>query len=67
MSPEISALITVISVAFAIFSGIVAIRRNNKTDDREEAAKTTTIIVKLENIGDDVKEIKENICPDLFI
>ena len=61
MTPEISALITVISVSFAVFSGIVAIRRNNRTDDRASAAEMTTVIVKLENIADDVKEIKENI------
>ena len=61
MTPEISALITVISVSFAVFSGIVAIRRNNRTDDRASAAEMTTVIVKLENIADDVKEIKDNI------
>lgn len=61
MTPEISAIITVISVAFAIFSGIIAIRRNNRTDDRASASEITTVIVKLENIADDVKEIKENI------
>lgn len=61
MTPEISAIITVISVAFAIFSGVMAIRRNNRTDDRASASEITTVIVKLENIADDVKEIKENI------
>lgn len=61
MTPEISAIITVISVAFAIFSGVIAIRRNNRTDDRASASEITTVIVKLENIADDVKEIKENI------
>lgn len=61
MTPEISVIITVISVAFAIFSGVIAIRRNNRTDDRASASEITTVIVKLENIADDVKEIKENI------
>lgn len=61
MTPEISSLITVLSVSFAVFSGVIAIRRNNKNDDQANAAQITTVIVKLENIGDDVKEIKENI------
>lgn len=61
MTIEISTVITVISVAFALFSGIVAMRRNNRNDDSANAAQITTVIVKLENIGDDVKEIKENI------
>ena len=61
MTVEVSLLISVVSVGFAIFSGIMAIRRNHKTDDQEEAKQNTVIIVKLENIADDVKEIKENI------
>ena len=61
MPVEISSLITAIAVTFAIFSGVVAIRRGNRQDDRASAAEITTVIIKLENIADDVREIKENI------
>ena len=61
MTIELGLLISVISVGFAVLSGTMAIRRNNKTDDQEEAKQNTVIIVKLENIADDVKEIKEHI------
>ena len=58
MTIELGLLISVISVGFAVLTGTLAIRRNNKTDDQEEAKQNTVIIVKLENIADDVKEIK---------
>ncbi len=61
MSIEIGILISIISVSFAVLTGTLNIRRNNKTADQEEAKQNTVIIVKLENIADDVKEIKENI------
>ena len=60
MTVELSGIVTIISVAFAVFAGIMAIRRNNKTDDRAEATQITTVIVKLESIGDDIKEIKKD-------
>lgn len=59
MPVEISSIITAISVTFGVFSGIVAIRRGNKQDDRSSAAEMTTVIVKLENISDDIKEVKD--------
>ena len=61
MTPEISMVITVISVSFAIFSGIMAMRRNARMDDQKYQSEITTVIVKLENIADDTKEIKEQI------
>lgn len=61
MSPEISMVITIVSVSFAIFSGIMAMRRNARLDDQKYQSEITTVIVKLENIADDTKEIKEQI------
>lgn len=61
MTVELSLMITIVSVSFALLSGIMSIRRNHKSDDTANAAQITTVIVKLENIGDDVKEIKENL------
>ena len=36
-------------------------RRNNKCDDKYDATQLTTVIVKLENIGDGVTEIKSDL------
>lgn len=58
MTLELSILISVISVSFALYSGISNLKRNNRKDTAEDAAQLTTVIVKLENIGDGVSEIK---------
>jgi predicted nucleic acid-binding Zn-ribbon protein len=36
-------------------------RRAKSSDDRKEATEMTTVIVKLENIGNDTKEIKNEL------
>lgn len=36
-------------------------KRNAKTDDKNDASQLTTVIVKLENIGNDIKEIKTDL------
>lgn len=58
---EVSLVISLISVSFAVLAGILAIRRNNRMDDQKYQSEITTVIVKLENIADDTKEIKEQI------
>lgn len=58
---EVALLISVISVAFAVYSGIKNLNRNKSADDRKEASDMTTILVKLENIGKDTSEIKNDI------
>ena len=58
---DISVLISVLSVAFAIYMGIANMKRNKATDDKKEATELTTVIVKLENIADDTKEIKNEL------
>ena len=59
---EISLIVSVISVAFAVYFGIANKRRNEKNDTEhateERAATNAMVIAKLENIGDDVKDIK---------
>lgn len=64
MTIEISILLTGISVAFAIYFGISSKQRNDKKDTEqsaEEKATTNTLLMtKLENIADDVKEIKRD-------
>jgi peptidoglycan hydrolase CwlO-like protein len=58
MTIEVALLISGVSVAFGIFAGISNLRRNQKLDDKKDATEMTTVIVKLENIGNGITEIK---------
>ena len=58
MTIEVALLISGVSVAFGIFAGISNLRRNQKLDDKRDATEMTTVIVKLENIGIGISEIK---------
>ena len=58
MTIEVALLISGVSLAFGIYQGITNMRRNSKKDDQHDAAQLTTVIVKLENIGMGVAEIK---------
>lgn len=64
MTVEISLLLSGISVAFAIFFGISSKNRNDRKDteqETEDRAETHTLLMtKLENIAEDVKEIKRD-------
>ena len=60
MTIEISLLLSGVSVAFAIFFGICSKQRNEKKDTQEDAEQRATtdtmVMVKLENIADDLKD-----------
>jgi len=58
MTIEVMSVITVVSVACSIFFGVLAWRRNAKTDDKADATQMATIIVKLDNIDATVRDIK---------
>ncbi|MEA5015823.1 MAG: hypothetical protein VB099_14810 [Candidatus Limiplasma sp.] len=58
MSIEVALLISVVSVSTAVFFGLRNAKRAEKCDNQQEAAAMTTVIVKLENIGEGVTEIK---------
>lgn len=60
MTIEIALLISIVSVAFALYSGISNLKRNKASDDKKEASEMTTVIVKLENISKDTGEIKND-------
>jgi peptidoglycan hydrolase CwlO-like protein len=64
MTIELSLLIAGVSVAFAAYFGITSKQRNDRKDtqkDAEERAATNTMVItKLENIGNDVKDIKRD-------
>lgn len=61
---ELSLLLNGISVAFAIFFGISNKKRNDKKDAEQEteerATANTLMMTKLENIANDVKDIKRD-------
>ena len=58
MSVELSILISVVSVSFAIYAGLSNLKRNQTQDDKNSASQMTTVIVKLENISNGIAEIK---------
>ena len=58
MSIELTVLLSVVSVSFAIFFGLKSARRATKADDQKEATDMTTVAVRLETIRDGVNEIK---------
>lgn len=58
MTIEVAVLISVLSVGFGIYQGISNIRRSEKSDTKADASQLTTVIVKLENIGTGITEIK---------
>ena len=64
MTVELSLLLSGISVAFAIFFGISSKNRNDRKDTEQEtedrASTHTLLMTKLENIADDVKDIKRD-------
>lgn len=61
MTIEVALLISTVSVAFALYSGISNMKRNHKQDTANDAAQLTTVIVKLENISSGVTEIKSEL------
>ena len=53
--------VSLLSIGFAIFSGVINLKRNQTHDDKLEATQLTSVIVKLENISTGVTEIKSEI------
>lgn len=60
MTIEIAMLISLVSVAFALYSGIRNLSRNTKKDNAEEVTQMATVVVKLENIATGISEIKSD-------
>ena len=57
---DVPILISVLGLFVSIMVFLTSNRRNKKTDDQREASEMTTLIVKLENIGNGVNEIKSD-------
>ena len=60
MTIEVTLLISAVSVAFAIFFGLKSNRRNDVKEIEEKATRDATIMVKLDAISVDVKDIKDD-------
>jgi uncharacterized protein YpmB len=61
MTIEVSYIISAISVAFAIYFGLSNNKRSQNSEAKSEATQLTTVIVKLETIGNGIAEIKNEI------
>lgn len=61
MEIEIALLISGITMAFGIYSGMASIKRHYKADNRKESAQMTMVIVKLEGISEGISEIKTDL------
>lgn len=57
----ITITVSIIALIISAISVIASMKRNNKKDNQEDAARMTTVIVKLENIGDDIKDVKTDV------
>lgn len=55
---EILAVVSIIGGVAGVFFGLFTWQRNLKSDDKAEVTQLTTVIIKLENIGNGVSEIK---------
>lgn len=61
MTIELALVISAISLGFAIYQGVSNLKRNERQENKTEAAQTTAVIVKLESISEGVNEIKADI------
>lgn len=61
MTIDVAILLSVISVSFAIFSGIINLKRNQTNDAKNETSQLTAITVKLEYISAGISDIKHEL------
>lgn len=57
----ITITVSIIALVISAVSVFTNMRRANKKDDKDASAQMTTVIVKLENIGDDIKDVKTDV------
>lgn len=57
----ITIVVSIIALIISAISVFAGMKRNSKKDNQEDAARMTTVIVKLENIGDDIKDVKTDV------
>ena len=61
MTIEVALLISGISLAFGLYQGVANLKRNSHIDVKKDVSEMTTVIVKLENIGNGITEIKSEL------
>ena len=61
MTIELSILISIVSVSFAVFFGLKSSKRADSKEIAERVARDTKLDMKLGEIGNDVKEVKETV------
>ncbi|MFI3175122.1 MAG: hypothetical protein R3Y53_08025 [Bacillota bacterium] len=61
MTIEIAVLISIVSVVFGVYQGLVSLGRDKSKDDKDDIEEVTTVKVILEHIREDVKETKEEV------
>lgn len=61
MAVEVTILISVFSLVISIYVGLKNTKRGDRTDIEAKAIESATINVKLDAIGNDVKDIKYDI------
>lgn len=61
MTIDVSLLISIVSVSFAVYSVINNSKRNRRKDEQSENTQLTTVIVELKYIGNGIEEIKREI------
>lgn len=61
MTVEVTLAISIIAVIFSGIGVFSSMKFNNKKQDNEQTTQLTTVIVKLDVIGSDVKEVKADL------
>lgn len=60
MTIEVALVISILSLIFTVYQGASNLKRNQRTDERQDATQLTTVIVKLENISNGIADIKSD-------
>lgn len=58
---DIALVVSVLSLTMALIFNLIGDRRKTRSDDQQAAGQMTTVIVKLESIGSDLRELKNDI------
>ena len=58
---DVSLVLSIVSIGFAVITGIINLTRGKSKDDKKEATELATVIVKLESISKDTSEIKNEL------
>ena len=61
MEIELALLISGVTMAFGIYSGMSSIKRHARKDNRKESAEMAMVIVKLEGISAGIADIKTDL------